>query len=67
MLPEARNKENVREWYLLRRQIKPYRDWSPLDVQQATPPFHMAVHYKFPLSTVKSPLSQLGELDTLLS
>ena len=27
----------------------------------------MAVHYKFPLSTVKSPLSQLGELDTSLS
>ena len=41
-------------------QIKPYRDWSPLDVQQATPPFQMAVHSKFPLS-------QLGELDTWLS
>ena len=45
---------------MVRGQIKPYRDWSTLDVQQATPPFHMAVHCKFPLS-------QLGELDTWLS
>ena len=45
---------------MVRGQIKPYRDWSPLDVQQATPPFQMAVHCKFPLS-------QLGELDTWLS
>ena len=56
-LPKARNKENVREWSLLRGQIKPCRDLSPLDVQQATPTFHMAVHCKFPFS-------QSGELDT---
>ena len=44
---------------MVRGQIKPYRDWSPLDVNKQLP-FHMAVHCKFPLS-------QLGELDTWLS
>ena len=37
---------------MVRGQIKPYRDWSTLDVQQATPPFHMAVHCKFQSSQV---------------
>ena len=45
---------------MVRGQIKPHRDWSPFDVQQATLPFHMAVHWK-------PSLSQLGELNTWIS